>query len=43
MSPARLFGFDPYDFNSEAVYNTFFKPVLEGGELVGRLNIKFGN
>ncbi|APJ73844.1 TPA: hypothetical protein N6696_001580 [Escherichia coli] len=43
MSPARLFGFDPHDFNSEAVYNTFFKPVLEDGELVGRLNIKFGN
>ena len=33
MSPARLFGFEPHDFNSEAVYNTFFKPVLEGGEL----------
>lgn len=33
MSPARMFGFEPHDFNSEAVYNTFFKPVLEGGEL----------
>ncbi|EKN3724293.1 TPA: hypothetical protein ACPZRY_001769 [Yersinia enterocolitica] len=33
MSPARMFGFEPHDFNSEDVYNTFFKPVLEGGEL----------
>lgn len=33
MSPARMFGFEPHDFNSEAVYDTFFKPVLEGGEL----------
>ncbi|TCW52219.1 hypothetical protein EDC53_101569 [Phytobacter diazotrophicus] len=32
MSPARLFGLEPHGFNSEAVYNTFFKPVLEGGE-----------
>ena len=33
MSPARMFGFDPYDFNSDAIYNTFFKPVLEDTEL----------
>jgi len=32
MSPARLFGFELHDFNNEAVYNTFFKPILEGGE-----------
>ncbi|MFP1902170.1 hypothetical protein ACLEDY_09295 [Lonsdalea quercina] len=32
MSPARMFGREPHDFNNQAVYNNFFKPVLEGGE-----------
>ncbi|WES86925.1 hypothetical protein [Dickeya fangzhongdai] len=32
MSPARMFGQEPHDFNNRAVYNNFFKPFLEGGE-----------
>ncbi|KAF1039140.1 MAG: hypothetical protein GAK33_01722 [Burkholderia lata] len=32
MSPARLFGREPHEFNNQAVYNVFFKPFLEGGE-----------
>lgn len=32
MSSARLFGYEPDEYNSLAVYNAFFKPVLEGGE-----------
>lgn len=32
MSPARLFGFEPDDFNNQAIYNMFFKPYLSGGE-----------
>lgn len=32
MSPARMFGYEPDDFNNQAVYNEFFKPVLEGEE-----------
>ncbi|HCI9483986.1 hypothetical protein [Raoultella ornithinolytica] len=32
MSPARTIGHVPYDFNNQAVYNKFFKPILEGGE-----------
>lgn len=32
MSPARLLGYDPDEYNNLAVYNSFFKPVLEVGE-----------
>lgn len=32
MSPARMLGYEPHDFNNQAVYDNFFKPVLEGGE-----------
>ncbi|CNK95920.1 hypothetical protein N0H69_15385 [Yersinia alsatica] len=32
MSPARIFGYESLDFNNQAVYNTFFKPYLDGGE-----------
>ncbi|HHQ6557113.1 TPA: hypothetical protein ACSTJ0_001686 [Serratia fonticola] len=32
MSPARIFGYEPHDFNNQAVYDTLFKPFLEGGE-----------
>ncbi|MBG5949108.1 hypothetical protein I5E72_05055 [Proteus terrae] len=35
MSPARVIGYDPSDFNNQAIYNKFFKPVLEGGEFYG--------
>lgn len=35
MSPARMIGYDPYDFNNQAIYDKFFKPVLEGGEFYG--------
>lgn len=31
-SPAYMFGYEPQDFNNQAVYNVFFKPFLEGGE-----------
>lgn len=32
MSPARMFGFEPDDFNNKTVYNNFFKPYIPGGE-----------
>ncbi|WP_204787385.1 hypothetical protein [Aeromonas sobria] len=32
MSSARLFGYEPDEYNNLAVYNGFFKPFLEGGE-----------
>lgn len=32
MSPARMLGFEPHDFNNQAAYNSFFKPFLEDGE-----------
>ncbi len=32
MSPARLLGYEPHDFNSQAIYSALFEPFLEGGE-----------
>lgn len=32
MSPARLLGGDPVDFNNRAVFDMLFKPYLSGGE-----------
>lgn len=32
MSSARLLGYEPDEYNNLAVYNMFFKPVLEGEE-----------
>lgn len=32
MSSARLFGFEPDEYNSSAVYKYFFVPYLKGGE-----------
>jgi len=31
MSPARLFGIEPDDFNNNIVYDKFFKPYITGG------------
>lgn len=32
MSPARMIGQEPHDFNNRAIYEQFFKPYLIGGE-----------
>lgn len=32
MSPARMFGCEPHDFNNQSAYNTFFKPFLKVDE-----------
>ncbi|EIU7098270.1 hypothetical protein ACNAQ8_30100 [Pseudomonas aeruginosa] len=40
MSSARLFGYEPDEYNNLAVYNAFFKPVLEGGEFYQPLESK---
>lgn len=32
MSPARLFGREPDEFNNKSVYDNFFKPFLIGGK-----------
>lgn len=33
MSSARLFGYEPDEYNNLAVYKFFFRPYLKGGEL----------
>jgi len=32
MSPARMFGIEPDDFNNKMIYDNFFKPYISGGE-----------
>ncbi|MNV24535.1 hypothetical protein D3C71_1156030 [compost metagenome] len=32
MSPALMFGYEPQEFNNQAIYNALFKPFLKGGD-----------
>ncbi|MDH4418272.1 MAG: hypothetical protein QE485_13700 [Acidovorax sp.] len=32
MSPALIFGYEPREFNNQAIYDVLFKPFLKGGE-----------